>query len=115
MAAQLLAGCERLDPAGEATAQGLFDMCQRGECFAIDSAQGSAVYVVRVRNKTAWVDAIKGRGDMDITAAVDAVLSGQAQGLRSMGFQTARRGLVRKAQARGWRVTGWIMQKEIIE
>jgi hypothetical protein len=111
-AATALAGCEDLDPRGLCVAGDIAAMCQAGQCFGLDGA-ASAVYVLTVRNGIVWVDALKGAGELDITAAVDEVLTAQAEGARAIGLQTRRRGLVRKLQQRGYRVTGWVMRKEL--
>jgi hypothetical protein len=111
-AAQALAGCEALDPRGLCAAGDIEAMCERGQCFGL-AGPASAVYVLTVRNGVVWVDALKGAGDVDITAAVDEVLTAQAEGAEAIGLQTRRRGLVRKLQQRGYRVTGWVMRKEL--
>lgn len=113
-AARRLAGCERLDPRGIATAADLVAMCQAGQCFALDGA-ADAVYVLRVVNGMVWVDAARGSGPVDLTAAIDQLVSTQAAGLRGIALQTRRRGLVAKLQRRGYHVAGWIMKKEGVQ
>lgn len=113
LAAALLVGCERLDPAGLTTAQDIEHMTARGQCFAATAPGAQVVYVMRVENGRAWVDAMKGAGAVDWIATALPIIEAQAQGLRAVGFQTARRGLVRKAQRQGYRVAGYIMEKTI--
>ncbi|HEV6968844.1 MAG TPA: hypothetical protein VK305_25890 [Roseateles sp.] len=106
-----LAGLDALDPTGM-TAD-VRDLARSGRAFAIEGDAGNAVYVVTVRNGCAWVTAAKGGGSVDLTEVLDRVLVAQSQGLRALGCQTARPGLVRKLKARGWQVTGWILRKDL--
>lgn len=113
-AAQRLVGCESLDPRGLCRPADILAMCQAGQCFEIDGP-ARAVYVLTVRNGVVWIDAVKGSGDIDISGALDAAVmaQGRAKGLRSVAFQTKRRGLVQKAVQRGYRVAGWILSKDL--
>jgi hypothetical protein len=112
-AAQRLAGCERLDPRGMCGPGDIAAMCERGLCFALEGA-ADAVYVLQVRNGVVWVDAAKGTGGaVSAMAALDAVLTAQAEGLRAIALQTARPGMVNRLERCGYRVTGWILQKEL--
>ena len=96
------------------TAQDIAPMVRGGECFAATSdAGGQAVYVVRVVNGVAWIDAMKGDGPTDHIKTLLPVIEAQAKGLHRVAFQTARRGLVRKAQRQGYTVAGWILSKGI--
>lgn len=114
VAASLLRGAERFDPRGIATQADVEVMCQEGACFAATHASGAqAVYVLRVRNGQAWVDAAAGSGQVDLTALLLPVIELQAARLSSVAFQTARPGLVRKAQRAGYRVAGWILKKDV--
>lgn len=112
-AAQALAGCEALDPRGLCDRAGLLGMCEAGQCFELAGSAAQAVYVVSVRNGVCWVDALMGTGKTDMVALVDELLTRQADGLRAIGLQTARPGLVRKLQRHGYRVTGWVMRKDL--
>lgn len=113
LAAQLLTGCERLDPAGLTTSDTLPAMAARGACFAATTDTAQAVYVLKVENGRAWVSACKGAGPVDWSGLLLPVIEQQAQGLQAVAFQTARRGLVRKAQRQGYRVAGYIMEKNL--
>lgn len=108
-----LAGIHELDPRGISTPQDVQAWAEAGECFELAGSTGSAVYVISVQNGCAWVQAVKGSGGIDLVSVLDEVGAAQAQGLQAMGCQTARPGLVKKLKARGWRVTGWIMRKEL--
>ena len=109
-AARALAGCEGLDPCG--MVESVEELASRGRCFAIDG-EARAVYVISTNNGCAWVEAVKGEGPADLTRILDAVIEAQAEGLRSVGCQTARPGLVRKLKRHGWTVAGWIMRKDL--
>ena len=113
-AAALLRGCERLDPRGLATPPDIDRMTDAGQCFAATTDhKAQAVYVLTVKNGVAWIDAAKGQGAADWTALLLPIVEAQAQGLASVAFQTARPGLVKKAQAQGYDITGWVMRKRI--
>lgn len=112
-AARRLAGCERREPSGLFGPGDIEATCERGQCFEIDGA-ASAVYVLTVHNGVVWIDALKGSsGQVDVIAAVDEVVTAQATGARSIACQTKRRGLVAALTKRGFRVSGWILKKEL--
>lgn len=111
-AARRLAGMERLDPRGLCGPGDIEAMCEQGQCFAV-AGMVDAVYVLNVRNGVVWVDAIKGSGTIDVTTTLDAIVSEQAKGLNAIACQTPLRGMVRKLERRGFRVTGWILRKEL--
>lgn len=113
-AAQALAGCEAIDPSGMCTRESLSALCAAGQCFEVKAGAAQAVYVVSVCNGVCWVDALMGSGPADLVAMVDELLTSQAAGLRSIGLQTARPGLVRRALRRGYRVTGWVLRKDLL-
>jgi len=112
-AARRLQGVAELDPAGVTSSAD--DLVRHGQAFAIEGDAGSAVFVVVVRNGCAFVVAAKGAGQIDMTRVLDEVVTRGAtnDGCTSIGLQTQRPGLVRKLQRRGFRVTGWVMKKEL--
>lgn len=110
-AARRLVGLEALDPTG--TTGDVAELARAGRAFSVEGEGAEAVFVVAVRNGCAFVTAAKGGGAIDITAAIDRLLTERTQGLQSLACQTARPGLVRKLKARGWRVSGWVMRKEL--
>lgn len=112
-AAQLLKGCEALDPRGMTTAKDIQAMTERGQCYAATCGTDQCVYVVEVKNDVAWVSAIKGVGSVDWTFITAAMIEAQAKGLKAVAFQTARAGLVRKMKKAGYSVSGYVMRKEI--
>lgn len=116
LAAQLLAGCARLDPRGMTAEADIPAMAARGQCFVATDAAGDsqAVYVLRVENGVAWVDACRGFGPADWTGLLLPVIEAQSQGAARVAFQTMRPGLLRRAvREHGYSVRGWILGKEL--
>lgn len=115
LAARLLAGSGHLDPAGLWSDADIERVCERGLCVAATAAdnQAQAVYVAHVANGVAWIDAARGFGPADWSGLLLPIIERQAQGVRRVAFQTARRGLVKRATAQGYSVRGWILAKDI--
>lgn len=114
--AEALAGLgdmSQLDPRGAMTADDMRALVEGGRCFALDSASGAAVWVLRDLGAVCWVDAMRGAGSLDLTDIADKVMTEQARGFEALAMQTARPGLRRKLERKGWRVTGWIMRKDL--
>ena len=114
-AAKVLAGLERLDPTGALQASDIEAMCERDKCVRVMAPHGAAAVAVAPVGKVLWIDAVRGVGDSDMTAAVDDAVCSLARqlGMQAVAFQTKRRGLVRKCERRGYQLTGWIMRKDI--
>lgn len=110
-AARCLEGLQALDPAG--MVRDAQDIVAGGRCFQLQGDRSTAVYVLTVQNGVAWVQAAAGNGPIDWTAVLDETITQQAAGLRALGCQTARPGLVRRLQRRGWRISGWVLRKEL--
>jgi hypothetical protein len=114
LAASMLAGAERYDPRGVMRADDVQAMCERGLCFAATVNGSQGVYVLHVKNGQAWVQAGAGFGAADLTRAVLPAIELQVAGYaESVAFQTMRPGLVRKAEALGYRRVGWILKKDL--
>lgn len=109
-AAKALQGLDGMDPRGLMQPQDIAAMCSNGQCVEIEHEGGKAVMVLTSRNGVLWVNAAAGAGPVCLTSAMDQAL--QASGARSIAFQTARPGLVRKAKRLGYRVTGYIMRRD---
>lgn len=62
-----------------------------------------------------WVQAAGGLGNSDLTRAglEHTEERAAAGGFQSVGFQTRRKGLVKKAQAQGYQIDGYILRKKI--
>lgn len=86
-----------------------------GECFRFAVGESEGVFVVKKKGCHLWVSAAAALASAGLAKigmqAMDAIAV-QAQ-CRTVGFQTARAGLVRLAKKQGYRVTGFIMEKRI--
>lgn len=105
-AERVFAAAGVLDPEGLATPR---SVAQAGQCFALSFPHGSAVLSVGNEGGVLWCYGLAGQG-RDMTRAADAVLCRIARlsGFQRIGFQTARRGLVRRCRALGYTVAGQI-------
>ena len=112
-AAAALQGVAALDPRGIGTDADMLQAARAGRCFELAGDGVRAVYVLEVHEGSVWVQALRGAGDVDLCEVMDGLVTAQCQGFKTMGFQTARRGLMRKATRLGWRVSGWILRKEM--
>jgi hypothetical protein len=87
-----------------------------GACFAVrDGGQVIGAYVLRGHGSEVWVQAAAGRAGVDLCDLFDDLIAKHGAGFESIGFRTYRRGLVRKALARGYQITsrenGFTMKK----
>ncbi len=111
VAARAMAGLSRLDARGLLTEADLLPMCQESRCVRVSGEQGAAVLALIERNGVLWVEAAQAEGETTrMTDLLDDVLT--QSGAASIAFMTQRRGLVRRALARGYRVTGYVLKKD---
>lgn len=90
-------------------------LMRQGQCWKI-SEQGvvTGALVTRADGRELWILAAAGRSDADLTEIMVRHLEQTAAGrFDSIGFQTKRRGLVRKTQKHGFEVAGYIMRKKL--
>lgn len=114
LAAAMLQGAERFDPCGAMRAADLVERCERGLCFTATVDAGQAVYVLHLKNRQAWIEAAAGAAPLDLVRTVLPAIEDQVSlDADSVAFQTMRPGLVKKAEALGYRRVGWIMKKEL--
>ena len=109
-AAEFFQGFRLVDPKGSET---LAQALTGAACFAVEDESGKSVFAVRKEGQTLWVCAAAGAGKQAVFDSLERgifELAGEV-GAASIGFQTARRGLVAKAKKAGYRVTGYIMEK----
>ncbi|MBN9407627.1 MAG: hypothetical protein J0H69_00630 [Burkholderiales bacterium] len=92
------------------------------KCFRLESAAGDIVFALEFSQGEAWVTVAAGPTACPMSPALDAALVALARmhSCTSLGFQTARRGLVRVAGRLGWRITcplpnGWQMERAVDE
>lgn len=89
-----------------------------GQSFALHLDDGGAlVFTVRAQNGVFWIDGAIGQagpgGDMTAQGLDFMEAMAKAAKSDSIGFATARAGLVKKAERQGYRVAGWILKKQI--
>lgn len=98
------------DPAGRATPQ---SVANSGQSFELKTSAGRLVFTVTRIDDCMWIEGAAGNGADDMTAYGLAFIEGMAEaaGLDSVGFQTARPGLARKAVKQGYSIVGWILKK----
>lgn len=114
-AAQRLAGMEALDPRGLCAPGDIEAMCDGAQCFEVSGAI-DAVYVLTVRNGVAWCEAIHGKSNargLNVVDTLLAIATEQARGLQAIACQTPIRAQKRKLERLGFRVTGWILRKDL--
>lgn len=115
-AAQLLRVCP--DPLGTG-ATDVDALAQRSDCVRIVGQGGDLVLALQLRQgpgrDVLWIAGAAGQGAHDWTHNGLAVAEHNARQCRAhaVAFQTARKGLVRRAQAKGYRVTGYILTKDL--
>ncbi len=113
-ALQRLQDVAKRDPRGITTAADMAWFAERGECFAIRGKGSEIVYMLKIENGQAWVQAAQASGSFSFDRVLSEVIERQCQGVAdSVAFQTSRPGLVRKARREGYEVTGWILKKAI--
>lgn len=100
------------DPSGQATPE---TAAHAGQSFALRTPRGTLTFTTVQRGGELWIEAAAGQGADNMTAHGLALIEGMAQGagLGSVGFQTARPGLARKAIKQGYTVAGWILKKAV--
>lgn len=87
-------------------------------CWRLDTPEGPILYAVRMDGLVLWVTVAAGRTSAPAVGHLARALErrGRALGAVEIGFQTARRGLVRVARRYGYRILkrhpqGWELQK----
>lgn len=110
------AACAGLDPEGHETPE---RAALAGPCFELATDTGTLAYTLSAERGIVWIHAAAGRGQ-GMTAAGLAVIEQQARAAQCqrVGFQTVRRGLVRRARALGYEITreigaGYVLEKAI--
>lgn len=115
-AASFLGRHRLIDPQGAETLDGAL---HGAACFAVEDESGKAVFAAKLHGGKLWISAAAGNAKPGKAAVFDSLESGilqlaQAAKAESIGFQTARRGLVKKAKGAGYIVTGYILEKAIL-
>lgn len=91
----------------------------QGRCFQVtdDSGQEIGGYVLRGIDSEIWIQAGAGRAGVDLCDLYEDLILRHGAGFKTIAFKTHRRGLVKKALQRGYKVEnlqmGFILRKEI--
>lgn len=87
-----------------------------GECFELRTEGAVGVFVLRREGSVLWIDGAgarvhsRGLTEAGLTA-FERIARGQ--GCTEIAFETTRRGLVKKSEAAGYSVAGYIMKKAV--
>lgn len=95
---------------------GLLEIVRDCQFFRLQGLSGAEFgYALKVAGSELWIQAAGGAAKIDLTVLGLALIEQQARNahLKSVGFQTRRRGLVRKAIKAGYQVDGYILRKKI--
>lgn len=94
---------------------GLADILSGCQFFILDGNGDKLAYAVKRCGSELWVQAAGGSGDADLTGLMirNTEKQARAAGLSSVGFQTRRKGLVKKALQGGFIIDGFILRKKI--
>lgn len=115
-ACKFLSQFKLIDPDGLAT---IASVVTGAHCRLMTLPAGRVVYCLTFAGPCAWIAAAAGVSDASVTAQGLQVIetSARTMGATSIGFQTARRGLVRRATACGYssqcKPGGWVLSKRI--
>jgi len=115
-AARAFEACAGLDPEGVETPQ---SAAAAGQCFRLTTDTGRMVLSVGGKGRALWCFAAAGEGEGMTDAGLNCLeMLASATGYNAVTFQTMRRGLAKRARARGYAVIGQagagnILQKAI--
>lgn len=102
-----------LDPEGKATPESL---AWAGPSFGIETEEGRATFTLSEAAGKCWIHAAVGAGRGMTEAGLRVIESIAVRaGCVSVGFQTQRRGLVRKARELGYVIAGQIGTGHVME
>lgn len=93
---------------------GLETILKGCEFFILEGSQDRLAFALTGQGSELWIQAAGGTGNMNLTRLIIKSAEQLAKGTHtSVGFQTRRRGLVKKAQALGYEIDGYIMRKKL--
>ncbi|QGZ37768.1 hypothetical protein IP92_02938 [Pseudoduganella flava] len=106
------AASPKTDPDGRHSVDALIDA---GQCWKIvEEGVITGALVTEACGDELWVSVAVGRAQTDLVDLMADHLRDHADGrFRAIGFQTARRGLVKKAEKHGYRVAAYIVRKTL--
>ena len=95
-------------------AQSLDELMPRGQCYMLGiDGEPVGAYLLEQIGGEVFILAAAGRAEIDLTDALDQVVTFQAAGFGSVAFRTIRPGLMKKAAALGYVRCGNVMRKRI--
>ena len=99
------------DPAGWHTPESI---AACGQCFSLDTGRGQGVLVAEKRGGQLWIHGAGASGGYGLAVDGLAIVEALADkaGCNSVAFQTGRPGLARIAKKQGYRITGFILEKQ---
>lgn len=102
----------KTDPDGQHSVDALI---VAGQCWKIvEEGAVTGALVTQAYGDELWVSVAVGRAQADLVALMADHLRQHAAGrFRTIAFQTARRGLVKKAERHGYHVAATIMRKTL--
>lgn len=111
-AAAVLEAAAMSDPAKRSTPASI---AESGECFQLTADGSEGVFVLQRKGAGLWISgagAVQSKGLTGTGLQVIEQIAKQSD-CQTVGFQTARPGLVRLAKKQGFKVVGVIMEKSI--
>jgi hypothetical protein len=95
-------------------AETLDQLLARGEAFKV-MLNGELVgaYLLEIHGPEVWILLAGGRAPVDLAHYGLAMIASQAKGFDSIGFQTRRPGLIKKARRAGFEVAAVVMRKRL--
>lgn len=93
---------------------GLKNILHGCQFFILQSTKGEFAYALIPAGRELWIQAAGGKAKIDLTDLGLGAIEAQAKAARfeSVGFQTRRKGLVKKAIAHGYEIDGYILRKK---
>lgn len=84
-------------------------------CFELDNGGGAGVGVLEKKGETLWVWGFGSKRSTGLTADAIAITQGIAKkaNCKKVSFKTSRPGLVKLAKKHGFKITAFILEKNI--
>lgn len=104
----------RLAEGDDVQGLGLDAILKGCEFFILEGSGDKLAFALSAVGSELWVQAAGGSGNRNLTRLILNTAEHLAKGTHSsVGFQTRRRGLVKKAQALGYEIDGYILRKKL--
>lgn len=111
-AVAMLAAVPSHDPTGHSTPQSI---AEGGDCYRLQDGDSDCVFVLKKHGGQLWIDSARAAQSKGLTGYGFNLAAAMAQqyGCQRVAFQTGRPGLVKLARKNGFKVVGFIMEKNI--